>query len=80
MSDGRKLLPLDSVSDGDVVYVQRGTRFIDGQLRTNWVRVVVACAAGNTARVVNEMHGIDVWRNVEDLRRLELEPCAEPTS
>jgi hypothetical protein len=29
---------------------------------------VVACAAGNHARVVNEMRGFDEWFHIDDLR------------
>ena len=29
---------------------------------------LVACAMGNTARIVNELHGVDTWIDVGDLR------------
>lgn len=48
----------------------------DGQLvlapwRGGWVKAVVATAAGNLARCVNELHGIDEWFKVDDLRPCE---------
>jgi hypothetical protein len=34
----------------------------------NMILCRVACAMGDTARVVNELHGIDTWAAVDELR------------
>lgn len=47
------------VYDGMMVYVH-----VKGAL----LLCEVACAAGNEARVVNDMHGINRWVDVDDLR------------
>lgn len=51
------------VYDGQVVQFKKATKKIP---------FVVACAMGNTARIVNEMLKIDTWADVD-----ELEPVPE---
>jgi len=50
---------LSHVDDGQAVRV-----FHEGR----WTPVVVACAAGHMARVVNEVRGINRWVRVGSLR------------
>jgi len=45
----------------------------DGQIayapwKGRWVRVEVRTAMGDTAHCVNELHGIDTWFKVNELR------------
>jgi hypothetical protein len=59
------------VEDGMEVYAPVKNAVVDdkGQITAKrWLLCVVACAMGNTARVVNELHGIDTWFDVDDLR------------
>lgn len=54
----------------------RRVTFIDDGMEVYWVKrrgehkmllCRVACAMGNTARVVNELHGVDTWADVDEL-------------
>jgi len=52
----------------------------DGQLvdAPNGLRCIVATSMGDTARVVNRLHGVDTWFPVSELRAVEQsERCRE---
>lgn len=59
------------VSEGQVVLAPVGQ---EGAM----LRVVVCAAMGHTARVVNEMHRIDAWVPVADLRAVPREKGRKP--
>lgn len=39
-----------------------------GRVRTRWLLCEVACASGDMARVTNDLHGVDRWFDVHELR------------
>ena len=53
--------------DGQHVYVKYKSK--DGT--TKRMLGVVVCAMGRTARVVNELHNIDTWFDVDELEEAE---------
>ena len=62
MSNERRLVEPTHVGEGQLVVAPAPGRKGTG------VRCVVAVAAGNHARVINELHGIDRWYHLRDLR------------
>ena len=43
---------------------------VDARLGEKWLRCLVVCVMGNTARVVNELHAVDTWVYLDDLREV----------
>ncbi len=46
----------------------RGMKVYAPKFKQGWVLCVVVCRSGYTARVVNELHGIDTWFHIDWLR------------
>lgn len=54
-----KFVPPEFCYEGQVVYVRQCG---------NWIKAVVSVAAGDMARVVNEVRGIAKWSSLRALR------------
>jgi hypothetical protein len=54
-------------SPGQLKWVSDG-QLVDAPIKGRWLRCTVICAMGDTARVVNELYGVDTWFPVKELR------------
>jgi hypothetical protein len=50
-------------------WVEEG-QVVDVWLSGKWLRCVVVAAMGDTARVVNELHGVDTWARLDEMREV----------
>lgn len=73
---GRRWEPAAWVTDGEKVWIKWNFKEDEqGAATYNLLRCIVACAAGNHARVVNDAYNIDRWMQVDCLYKLlEEEP------